>query len=108
MLEYKYIRCEKSISSLSLHAKSNKSKRSALRQKFTIQATSSTKMAASYPGAIPKWLEDNRAFATEVFPSLPQPWKMDQRWFLAKESGKATLVRESLRPKSIGLSRESH
>lgn len=65
-------------------------------------------MSSSYPGAIPKWLEDNKTFATEVFPSLPQPWKMDQRRFLAKESGKATLVRKSLRPKSIALSRESH
>lgn len=66
-------------------------------------------MSSSYPGAIPKWLEDNKTFAAEVFPSLPQPWKMAERRFLAKESGKATLVRKSLPPRSITLceSRES-
>lgn len=60
-------------------------------------------MSSSYPGAIPKWLEDNKTFATEVFPSLPQPWKMDERRFLAKESGKATLVRKSLPPRFFAV-----
>lgn len=54
--------------------------------------------SSSYPGDIPKWLENNKTFAKEVFPSLPQPWHMAQRRFLAKESGKATLVRKSPPP----------
>lgn len=60
-------------------------------------------MSSSYTGAIPKWLEDNKTFATEVFPSLPQPWKMDERRFFAKESGKATLVRKSPTPKFFAV-----
>lgn len=60
-------------------------------------------MSSSYPGNIPKWLDDNKTFATQVFPSLPQPWHMDQRRVLAKESGKTTLVRKSLPPKSLAL-----
>lgn len=52
-------------------------------------------MSSSYPGSITKWLEDNKTFTKDVFPSLPQPWHMAQRRFLAKESGKATLVCKS-------------
>ncbi|KAK7714289.1 hypothetical protein SLS64_004389 [Diaporthe eres] len=58
-------------------------------------------MSSSYPGNIPKWLDDNKTFATEVFPSLPQPWHMDQRRVLAKESGKTTLVLTCLDPRCV-------
>lgn len=55
-------------------------------------------MSSSYPGKIPDWLEYNKTFVTDVFPSLPQPWHMAQRRVLAKESGKTTLVRKSHHP----------
>lgn len=51
-------------------------------------------MSSSYPGNLPSWLESNKAFAVEVFPTLPQPWHMAERRVLAKESGKTTLVCE--------------
>lgn len=49
-------------------------------------------MSSSYPGNIPNWLENNKTYVEEVFPSLPQPWEMGERRFLAKESGKTTLI----------------
>lgn len=52
-------------------------------------------MSSSYPGNIPNWLEYNKTFVTDVFPSLPQPWHMAERRFLAKEIGKTTLIRKS-------------
>lgn len=51
-------------------------------------------MSSSYPGNIPNWLEYNKTFVSEVFPSRPQPWHMAQRRVLAKETGKVTLVRK--------------
>ncbi|KAI3400312.1 hypothetical protein diail_3693 [Diaporthe ilicicola] len=58
-------------------------------------------MSASYPGKIPNWLEYNKTFATEVFPTLPQPWHMAQRRILAKQSGKTTLVLTCLDPRCV-------
>lgn len=92
---------EKKLPTTSIYAQIRKTqkKKPPLTQKLIFQVALFSTMSSSYPGNIPKWLEDNKTFATEVFPSLPQPWHMDQRRFLAKESGKATLVRKSLPPK---------
>ncbi|KAH8788621.1 carbonic anhydrase [Diaporthe sp. PMI_573] len=58
-------------------------------------------MSSSYPGNISNWLEYNKTFATDVFPTLPQPWHMAQRRIPAKEIGKTTLVLTCLDPRCV-------
>ncbi|KAL1878689.1 hypothetical protein Daus18300_001964 [Diaporthe australafricana] len=58
-------------------------------------------MSSSYPGNIPNWLENNKTYVEKVVPSLPQPWQMGQRRFLAKESGKTTLILTCLDPRCV-------
>lgn len=64
-------------------------------------------MSSSYPGNIPDWLEYNKTFVSEVFPSRPQPWHMAQRRVLAKETGKVTLVRKPISLNQFALSTQA-
>ncbi|KAG8165255.1 hypothetical protein KVR01_005530 [Diaporthe batatas] len=58
-------------------------------------------MSSSYPGKIADWIEYNKSFVTDVFPSLPQPWHMAERRLLAKETGETTLVLTCLDPRCV-------
>lgn len=47
-------------------------------------------MSPSYAGLVPEWLENNKTFAKDVFPTLPTPWHMADRRKLVTD--KTTLV----------------
>lgn len=55
-------------------------------------------MVSSYGGSVPQWLENNKTYVKDVFPTLPEPWHMAERLKLVND--KASIVRESdLNPK---------
>lgn len=60
-------------------------------------------MSSKYSGVVGDWLENNKTFVTDKFPTLPAPFHMaDQREALTA-SGKTSLVRTCFPPPPLPL-----
>lgn len=52
----------------------------------------STDMTSNYSGQLPQFLDNNKKYVSEVFPTLPKPWSMGPQRQMVKPSGLATFV----------------
>ncbi|KAJ4418575.1 hypothetical protein N0V82_005460 [Gnomoniopsis sp. IMI 355080] len=56
-------------------------------------------MPSEYAGLVPEWLENNKSYAADVFPTLPEPWHMAERRKLATD--KTSIVLTCLDPRCV-------